>query len=225
MTRWWHSAPATRVRHSVALLTERRAVLLISVDALFLFAGLMMGLMGGTGSAKDLYAPMFLMPALLIGVPILADVVAVERRSGTLDLALTSPGARFYFERRIASIAVLMVIQGVVAMLFAFLALQRFPLPVAFLQIVIVSAFLGCVVLHWAVRLKSAGAVIFATYATALVFTPWLFSRPVYPYAPKPMDLPDVIDYCQQNLVLASAAAILYLYSLQRLSRPESIIT
>ncbi|HNJ78742.1 MAG TPA: hypothetical protein PKX56_05255, partial [Marmoricola sp.] len=39
--------------------------------------------------------------AALIGAPVLSDVVDLERRAGSLDLALSSPGADLYFERRL----------------------------------------------------------------------------------------------------------------------------
>ena len=101
---WWESAPVVRIRLSLRLLTERRAALFITVDAMFLFAGVMIGL-AGTGSVTEFWLPLFVMPLLVVGVPMLTDTVAVERRSGTLDLALTSPGARFYFERRVGAVA------------------------------------------------------------------------------------------------------------------------
>src|SRR6266581_2992357 len=107
----WESAAVLRIRLSLRLLTERRAALFITIDALFLFSGFFIGL-AGTGSVTEFWLPMFLMPLLVVGVPMLSDIVAVERRSGTLDLALTSPGARFYFERRVLSVCALIVAQG-----------------------------------------------------------------------------------------------------------------
>ena len=157
----------------------------------------------------------------------MAEAVAVERRSGTLDLALTSPGARFYFERRIAAVLVLATLQGFGAMLLARVTHEYFPLSGPLLQIAVVALFIGAVVLNWAVRLRTSGAVIFATYNTALAFAPWLFSNPVHPPTlfNGPMTVGNLIDYTQQNLVLAIAAAAFYAFALQRLARPETIIT
>src|SRR4051812_32481667 len=115
---WWESAPVVRIRLSLRLLTERRAALFIAVDAMFLFAGVMIGL-AGTGSVTEFWLPLFVMPLLVVGVPMLSDTVSVERRSGTLDLALTSPGARFYFERRVGAVVVAAVVQGWLTMLLA----------------------------------------------------------------------------------------------------------
>lgn len=223
----WNTPAVTRVRISLALLTERRVALFLTVDGFFLFAGLMMSF-GGNGSVRDYWLPMFLLPSIFLAVPIMADAVAVERRSGTLDLALTSPGARLYFERRVAAVAVLMIGQGWLGMLFArALNPVYFPLSGPLLQIVIAATFITAVTLNWSLRLKTAGAVIFATYATLILFAPWVFSNPIHPPVQMPngaMKLEDYVDYAQQNLVLLAAAIVFYLYALQRLSRPESII-
>jgi hypothetical protein len=217
-----------RVRLSLRLLTERRAALFISVDSLFLFAGLMIGL-GGSGSVKDFWLPLFLMPLLVVGVPMLADTVAVERRSGTLDLALTSPGARFYFERRAGAVIAVAILQGWMAMALVRLTMRSEPFPLSgpFVQTVSVAMFIGAAVLNWAVRVRTAGAVIFATYATALAFAPWLFSNPIHPPTTMngPMTVGDMIAWSQNNLVLLAAAGTFYLYARQRLARPEAIIT
>lgn len=217
-----------RVRLSLRLLTERRAVLFISIDALFLFAGLMIGL-GGNGSVQEFWLPLFLMPLLVIGVPMLAETMAVERRSGTLDLALTSPGARFYFERRVGAVITLAVLQGWMAMALVRLMMRSEPFPLSgpLVQTVSVALFIGAVVLNWAVRVRTAGAVIFATYATAIAFTPWLFSNPMHPPTTMngPMSVGDVIAWSQDNLVLLAAAVTFYLYARQRLASPEAIIT
>ena len=223
----WNTRALTRARVSLALLTERRVGMYLTVDGFFLFAGLLLSF-SGNGSVRDYWLPMFLLPSIFLAVPIMADAVAVERRSGTLDLALTSPGARLYFERRVAAVAVLIIVQGWLVIFVArLLNSSYFPLSGPLIQIVIVAIFITSVTLNWALRLKTAGAVIFATYATLLLFAPWFFSNPVHPPAEMPngaMKLEDIVDYLQQNLVLASAAVVLYLYALQRLSRPESII-
>jgi hypothetical protein len=217
-----------RVRLSLRLLTERRAALFISIDALFLFAGLTIGL-NGSGTVRDFWLPLFLMPLLVIGVPMLAETVAVERRSGTLDLALTSPGARFYFERRVGAVIVVAILQGSIAIALVRLLMRSEPFPLSgpFVQVVSSALFIGAVVLNWAVRVRTAGAVIFATYTTALAFSPWLFSNPMHPPTTMngPMTIGDLIAFSQNNLVLLAGAAVFFLYARQRLARPEAIIT
>jgi hypothetical protein len=225
---WWESAPVVRVRLSLRLLTDRRAALFVFIDGLFLLTGLMIGL-AGTGTARDFWNPLFLMPLLVVGVPMLADAVAVERRSGTLDLALTSPGARFYFERRIVAVAGMMVVQGWLAIAIVRVAMRSEPFPLSgpFVQSISVALFIGAAVLNWAVRMRTPGAVMFATYATAATFAPWLFSNPIHPPTTMngPMTVSDIIGWVQNNLVLVAAAATFYLYARQRLARAEAIIT
>jgi ABC-type Na+ efflux pump permease subunit len=216
----------TRVGLSLALLTERRVALYASMEILFLFAGVAIALGGSRGSATSFWIPMFLLPVLFIGVPMLADTVAVERRSGTLDLALTSPGARWYFERRVLAVAAMIVLQGWLGVLFAEWLAEDFPLADPFFQVVSVALFIALVALNWSVRLKTAGAVMFATYATIAAFAPWLFTNPIHPPTTMlgPRTTAQWIDYAQQNAVLLVAAVIFYLYARQRLSRPETII-
>lgn len=220
-------AAVARMKMSLALLTERRAALFAVVDSFFLFAGVNATFLGGSGSGRDFWIPSFLLPILILGVPLMADAVAVERRSGTLDLALTSPGVRLYFERRVGAVAVLMIVQGWLVLLLATALTHDFPLVWPVVQVVIVVAFITAVTLNWTLRLKSAVGVVFTTYATCLAFLPWLFSNPIHPPTEMPegrMVLGDYIDFAQQNLVLAVAAAVFYLYAQQRLARPESII-
>jgi hypothetical protein len=219
-------AQLRRIRLSIALLTERRAALFAGADVLFLFWGLMTTLSAGNGSGSTFWYPMFLWPVLCLGVPLMSDAVGIERRAGTLDLALTSPGARLYFERRVGAVGALLVLQGWSTMLLARMLTPAFPLSGPFLQVVVVTLFLSAVTLSWALRLKTPGAVTFATYVTALLFAPWLFSNPVHPPTEMdgPMKLPDYLDYFKHNFVLGVAALIFYLYALQRLSRPERII-
>lgn len=225
---WWESAPVVRTRLSLRLLTDRRAALFISIDALFLFAGLMIGL-SGNGTATEFWGPLFLMPLLVVGVPMLADSVAVERRSGTLDLALTSPGARFYFERRVAAVAGIMVLQGWMAIGIVRLTMRSEPFPLSgpFVQAISVAIFIGAVILNWSVRIRTPGAVMFATWATAAAFGPWLFSNPIHPPTTMngPMTVRDMIGWVQNNLVLLAAAGTFYLYARQRLARAEALIT
>src|SRR5205085_7478208 len=100
-----------------------------------------------------------------------------------LDLALTSPGARFYFERRVGAVIAAAVAQGWFCMIVVRLLMRSEPFPLSgpLAQTISVALFIGAVTLNWAVRVRSAGAVMFATYATAAAFAPWLFSIPIHP--------------------------------------------
>ena len=215
-----------RVRSSLALLVERRVGLFLSIDGFFLFFGITIAF-GGNGRADLFWLPLFIIPCLLVGVPMLSECVAVERRSGTLDLALSSPGARFYFERRAGAVAALMIVQGWLALVFARTTTETFPFSGPMIQVAIVSLFLTSVTLNWSLRLQTPGGVIFATLATTLAFFPWFFANPIYPPAMvgHPMTADDIVKVAKDNLVLAGATGVFYLYSLQRLMKPETIIT
>jgi ABC-type Na+ efflux pump permease subunit len=222
----WNSPPVARARLSVALLLDRRAALFAWVDGFFIFSGLMMAF-AGSGHATEFWPALVLMPTLILGVPMLAEVIAVERRSGTLDLALSSPGANWYFERRILAASLLILTQALCVVCFVRLGSEPFPLAPAVIQVFFVIAFVAATVLNWAVRLKTPGAVIFASYATALAFSPWFFSNPIRPPGMylRPMNAADIAAWARANLVLGGAALVLYLFAVQRLSKPESIIT
>lgn len=213
---------------SLRLLTERRLGFYATVDGFFLFGGVLIGL-SGNGSVRDFWLPLFLMPLLVVGVPMLADTMAIERRAGTLDLALTSPGARFYFERRVAAVGAAALLQGWLALLIVRVTTlsEPFPLSGPLVQTITVTLFVCAVALNWAVRVRTAGAVMFATYASAIAFAPWLFANPIHPPTTMngPMTVGDIISWSRDNLVLLASAVAFYLYARQRLARPEVIIT
>ena len=214
-----------RMRLSIALLTERRVGLLLTVDGLFLFIGFL-GALDGSGSAREFYPLLFLAPALILGVPILSEAVVVERRSGTLDLALSSAGSAFYFQRRIGSFALLMVTQGWIGILLTRATIQAFPLSGPLVQVVVVTLFLAAAVLNWSLRLRSMGAVVVMTIASCLALGPWLLSNPIHPYAQfsRPMNAEEIAGWFRTNLVLLTGAIVFYLYAVRRLLSPESIL-
>ena len=95
------------------------------------------------------------------------------------------------------------------------------------MQVAVASVFIGAVALQWSARLNSSGAVIFATAVTCLLFSRWLFSNPILPPAKTghPLNGDEIAGLIKTNLVLAGAAVIFYLYALQRLMKPEAIIS
>jgi hypothetical protein len=220
------SSSLRRMGLSIALLTERRIGLLLTVDGLFFFFGFL-GALEGTGSAKEFYPLLFLVPALVLGVPVLADAVVVERRSGTLDLALSSAGSAIYFQRRIGSFALLMVAQGWLGIFMARATIQAFPLAPPMIQIVVVTLFLAAAALNWSLRLRTMGAVVVMTIATCLAVAPWFFTNPIHPYAEfgRSMNLEEIAAFCRANLVMSGAAGVLYLYAVKRLMNPELILS
>jgi hypothetical protein len=223
---FWESPALARARVSIVLLLERRIGLVLMVDALFLFFALFMALTG-SGRAVDFYPALVVLPTLVLGVPVLAETVAVERRAGTLDLALSSPGASFYFQRRVGAFAVLLIVQDWLAILFTRLLAEPFPLSGPLLQSVSLTFFVAAVVLNWSARFRNPGAVMFATYATVMAFAPWVFSNPIHPPAlfRGPMTALDIVNWGKQNVVLLIGGAVFLMYALRRLSVPEKVIS
>lgn len=209
---------------SLRLMLDRRALFFIIADLLIVFFAVLAALLGD-GSAKGLYSMVVLMPYLLLAVPILSDVVALERRSGTLDLAMASSG-RFYFERRIGAFCIVMLAQGWLVILLS-RTLHPFHLVPALVQTFLIVAFLGTAVFFWSVRVRGSGGVAIATLLTTVVFAKWFFANAVHigKDGSAAMEPQDILDWAQRNLVLASASFFLYLYAIQRASRPEKLIS
>lgn len=208
-----------RLRLSVALLVERRAWLYLAVDG-FVFYGILLGVLVG-GDPRQFYLAV-LAPCILLGVPILGDAVALERRAGSLDLALSSPGADFYFERRVGLFSGVMAAQCWLLLAVIRIGVAPFTLAPALVQSSMSCALIGAAALFWSAHLRGAGAIAFATYLTLAGMGPWLFSNPIYT---EPMRLDGVVDWCKANLVLALTTVVLYLYARRRLARPERILS
>lgn len=208
-----------RLGLSLELLLERRAGIYLTVDGLILF-GVLVGVLVG-GEPEQFYMAA-LLPCLIVGVPILSDAIALERRAGSLDLALSSPGASYYFERRVLVLCVVMAVQGcLVLLLIRFAIAPFFVLPVL-VQTLVSSSVVGAAVLFWAVRLRGPGAVGSATLMTLGACGPWLLANPIHRGW---MTVDECIDWLKTNLVLGLAAVVLYLYARRRLTRPERLLS
>jgi hypothetical protein len=218
-----------RTRLSLELLFDKRAFVFGGVYLVVLFLSLVSAVMG---ERTFFYGEVFLVPLLLIGTPVLADCIALERRAGSLDLALSSPGAKMYFVRRIGALVGAAVVQGWLLLFveWAFVSTRRYPVWMLLVQVVVVSVLFGAIILFWAVRLKSPGAVVFAASLTILALKPWFFSDPVgfeIDQMTGRFALPfeAYSTFLKNNLVLASAAIVFYLYAHRRLARPESLLS
>jgi hypothetical protein len=219
------------LRLTLELLLGRRLLLFALLDLAVVLAGLFSLLLGDEGSASSPYLWMFLFPSLVLGLPALSGLVAVERRAVCLDLALTAPAAEVYFVRRAATVGVLMAVQGTAVMLLVWITSGRaFPLVTPLLSVVVVSAFLAAVVLFWAVHVASAGAVWLAAVGTAALFSGALLADPIPPrfdavYGAFLPGLDFAVPWLGRLAVLALGAALFFLYARRRLRRPELLIS
>lgn len=225
--RSWVHAEWRRVRLSVELLTERRALAIIVVDLLILLQTLVVALVNN-GEPSAIYSMVVLLPFVLLGVPVLANAVTLERRSGSLDLLLASPSSHDILVRRLGSFCVLMLLQGWIVLVLAWLLTRPFPLPFVLIQTVCVCALLGAVLMFWSLYLRSTAAVIVAALVTLLVLSPWFLSVPIPPPNTGAgrflMPLDQLLPWMKNNLILGLSAVVFYLYARRRLTRSEPLL-
>lgn len=220
-----------RARLSLELLLGRRALVVAVIDGLLLLYVAVAAFVGSDSGNQAVYLSI-VAPLVLLGVPVMGDVVALERRARSLDLVLAGPEGRLYFERRMGALAAAMLLQGGSVLMLARATMEPFPVGPAAVQLVIVVAFLCAAGLFWAVRLRSSGAVVAATLATCAASSPWLLRCPIFGAAREPVGnleflaTPDfVLPWCQGNAALAIGATLLYLYARRRLDRPATLLS
>lgn len=230
--------PQMRAKYAFSQLLERRWWLFLGLDSLFVISGYVGSAVNGA-RIEDVFRSSVLMPALLLAIPALSGVVALERRAGSLDLALSVPSTERYFLRRTLPVLAVLAAQSIFLLVAAWLEnAGGFDLGDLGLLAILgralaqtfgMLAFLGAVSLFWAVRLRSAGAVTVASVLTVLVFWRWLGTSPAIapPIGPTEhvLGLPvPVLAWTAGWLVIAAAAAIFYLYARERLRRPETML-
>ena len=229
----WRSL-SSRWRYNLQLLVGERVVLFCVLDALLLAYGFYQALLSSNGidDAYRMYVQLVVLPLLLLALPPLSSAVFVERRSGSLDLALSVRSTERYFVRRVLALASVFVAQGLVVMavtphpsLFARLGAMTYALVLPFL--------IASIVLFWAVRIRSAGGVYVASLGTALLLSRWLFADPFPPRfnSVTPGNLGRLLglpafffEWLWTLFVLAATALVFYLYAQRRLRRPETIL-
>ncbi len=217
-----------RGRYAFQLLLDRRLWLYLIGDALFLFIGLLEAIevMGGADWLDQLYPRTVVMPMLVLGLPAMSGVLALERRAGSLDLALAVPSTERYFLRRMAPVWAVMTVQGWIVLA---LIAGGWDLLRALYQCTVTSTLLAALVLFWAVRLKTSGAVLAASAVTVGLLTPWIFYSPALPLSEGlgqeflGIRL-ELLAWGWKAAVETLAAVILFLYARERLRRPESML-
>ncbi len=210
----------------------RQALVVLTLDAVLVGIGLLEALTSVDPAGEGVYIGVVLVPLVALGIPALADLVALERRAGCLDLALAAPAGERYFLRRAGVVAGLLAAQGAVVMGVCWLATGlAFPLLTVEAQLLAVTAFVAAATVFWAVRLASVGSVWLAATASVLGAGRWSFWLPVVtptplqprvgPLLPSPWG---TWEWATRAVPLAVAAALLLLYARRRLRRPEAIL-
>lgn len=239
----WLSSPPGWLRvlrrgvDDLELLLEGRLLLFLIGDFLALVWGIFSALLAG-GKIDKVYALAVLLPTLPMLGSALSSVIALERRAGSLDLALAAPSPARFFLRRMWPPLVLAWLQGNLVLLVAFfeahrleeiLALQlRFSgtLLRASISWVLVLLTVGAINLFWATRLRSGGGVFVANLLSFLALSPFFFHPPMLgPKRQHPVDFFDVYNaelvWLWPQVVLLLTALLFFFAGLARLRRPE----
>jgi hypothetical protein len=210
----------------------RQLTVLGVLDAVLVGFGVLTAMTAEGSPAAILYTSGGLVPLLVLGVPALADLVALERRAGCLDLALAAPAGELYFLRRLGVVVAALLAQGVGLLVVAWLLTDgEFPLLTAVAQLAAVTLFVAAVTLFWAVRLGSAGSVWLASMVTVAAAGKWLFWTPVVTALPggprigKLLPNPwGIWEWATRFTPLVVATLLLLSYARRRLQRPETLL-
>lgn len=222
-------AELDRVRLALELQVGGRWLLFLALDLVLVLQGVYVALAEPGDVYQRIWVLAFLVPLLGLEVPLLSDVVALERRAGCLDLALSVPASELYFVRRILTLEGFVFFQGLLLMLVTWIVSGgSFPLLPVLLQAGATVFVVGAVVLFWAVRSKEPGGVWLASLVTLSLLSPWLLANPVpTPYhaeggawLPGPWE---GLSFLYRLVVLVASGIVLFTYARRRLRRPESL--
>lgn len=225
-----------RVVLDLRLLLGGKLLLFGALDVLLVFSAFF-EVMAEGGGINLVYARVVVIPSLVIGVPALSSVLALERRAGSLDLALAVPSTVRFFLRRASSVIAVLAAQSLGLLLLAYVeraeslaaafTTDLATLARALTQTAAVLLLLPAVVLFWSVRTRSAGAVMVGSAATLLVLMPWVSRPPV----PEPsidtlLGVPVwILSWGLDLSILVAAVLVFGLYARERLRRPERLLT
>lgn len=204
-----------------------RTTLLAVVDGFLLIQGVFAALLWG-GRAADFYRLTALVPVVLLGPLVLSDLIAVEKRSGSLDLTLTLGSRDVTFLMRTSSIAALMWMQAGLVMAAVWL-IGSVPVRLfgSLLQLAAVSGLIAATALFWSLHLRGAGATWLATVATLAALGKWTFSNPTSSLTGGPVSstwLGPVGGVLGTAAVEVGITLLLVAYATRRLHRAEAIL-
>lgn len=238
----WKAHRAARLRrltYAFQITLERRLLLFLLADVVFVVGALVEALVAGARLSK-VYSDSVFLPSVLLCIPALSGMVALERRAGSLDLALASPVIETYFLRRALPVTSVFALQGIFLLSCCYLEMSGGLMKAlswnsytggwlrSLTQCLLLHAFLTAVLLFFATRLRTSGGVWAASLGTTLLFSGWLKANP----APRSLTFEDfwmgwpkpMLIWTWSMLVVIGATAMFYLYARDRLRRPESML-
>jgi len=202
----------------------QRLLLLLAADALLVVQGVFTALLGG-GEPDDFYLFVALVPLLLLTPAALSDLVALERRAGTLDLTLSLGSRETLLLLRAGVPALLIGLQAGLVMIFVWWTEpQSVPLVGVLLQLFAVACLLAAASLFAALYVPAAGGAWLTTLGIVAVLAPWSLFNPVPPRLSHagPHWIADGGPHALA--VLTGATLLAIAYSLRRLRRPEVLL-
>lgn len=219
-----HHPQVQQLKLSLDLALGRRWILVLIANAALLASLFFQMALGGLKAESGYDSWVFLL--IILGVPTTSDIVAVERKWGSMDMTLAAPGSDTYFYRRTGLVIGALTVEAIALVLLLRFAVEAFPLWPVLLQGIVVSTLVGTATLFWAVRLRTSGSALVATYLTILVLWKWLSANPVFgPTTRIGILYPDFLwEFAKRLPVLAMAAILFFAYTRRILRNPESIL-
>ena len=214
-----------QLKLSLGLALGRRWVLFVIANSCLVVNLILSVMVGGLLKAESSYE-IWVFLLLILGVPLTADAVSLERKWGSLDLSLVAPSADTYFYRRAALVIGALTAEAILITFLTRLFLEPFPLWPVLLQGLLVSALVGVTTLFWAVRFRTSGSALVASYLTILLLWKWVSANPVFGPSTR-MDFlysEFLWEFAKRLPVLAMATVLFFVYTRRILRNPESIL-
>jgi hypothetical protein len=217
------------LQRGFALQLGRRAPLLLLCDAVLVGTGMVSALLRG-GEPNLVYVAIVQLPILLLGAAALADIVDLERRAGSLDLALALPTTERYFGARLAAVCLPLLLQSGLLVVFLWIWEEMaFPLLPALAAAILLVLVVGAAALFWATRIQSAGAVWLATVGFVGLLGRWTLANPIPERGTAAGAFfgraEDVSDLLVNIITLLPISILLILATRRRLTHPASLVS
>ncbi len=222
-----------RAWYDVDLLLGRRIWLLLLVDGMLILSGIQTAVdADGDQQAWVLYRQTVLIPAFVLMLPALSAVLALERRAGSLELALSSVSVTRYVARRVWPLPVFFIVQSLLVIPFLPHPRRAWLLLVALHAIAVILSLVA-VVVFWIVRIETAGGVLVAALASSIALSTFVFRSPFPPRTVLTFDrlrlplLENVSTHLVETLwgivVLLATSLVLLIAARWRLRRPHRL--
>jgi hypothetical protein len=219
-----HATIAHMVRLWRVVVRGRTAVLLV-IGVCIDLAALLMGVIAGERASEVVKLGMFY-PLMLLIVISSVDVVSTLRSTGDLELGVTLASPARMIGGRLAPPLVVATVMVLVVGLVLVFFVEPWQVVLGIPQTVLPLTLTVSACLYWNLRLRSAGAVTFATLVTLLPAMIWIGNAELFrDNANSYLTTWEIVTSavkCQVGLLLLTAG--LAALALRRLSRAEELL-